>query len=417
MDRIINEVGRWSLYLHRESRGLPAAEPWDPAPLKIADEVFEVLYSGEAGALPETRRDRHFSDWAEAIHSACRALPAFGRLAAEVRGDALAAALATETLLDELRPDEPAKPEPQLRRALTTGCTRASGRVEELRDVTDGLSGLGFGSSPGSSTPADGDACRKLASRLLQDDRLKRIGSLAGRFKRIAAAKRRQKVKHGADEVADIEQGGDIARMLPIELAKLRHPRLRPLILRDLMERKALQYRLSGSERLGKGPMICCIDKSGSMEDGEKDIFATAVALALMEIAQLERRPFGLICFDDGVRFEALVRPGEALPAEALFVRPSGGTDIAGAVARGLQLIAENPGQMRKADVVIITDGASATDAAAELRAQAEQLGVAVLGVGIDVAPDALTPWCDEIEVVHSTDELDSKTAEMLFAR
>ena len=42
----------------------------------------------------------------------------------------------------------------------------------------------------------------------------------AGRFKRIAAAKRRSKVRHGADEIADIEQGADLGRLLPSELAK-----------------------------------------------------------------------------------------------------------------------------------------------------------------------------------------------------
>jgi Mg-chelatase subunit ChlD len=415
--RLIADTSKWALFLHRDARGLNAAELSDGALLQFGDELFTRLYQGELEHLPVEQRSREFGEWANQLHATCDGLPAFGRLAAEVRGDAVGAAIATEELLDVLGP-EPSQPQPPTlaHRQLQGGCNSAAAAVEEFRDTAEGLSGVFFGRGVGVHQASDGAAYRELATRLKGDTRLRRIALLAGRFRRIAATTRRQRVRHGADEVSDIEHGGDIARLLAVELSKLSHPHLRLSLLRDISEKQAMQYRLSGSEKLGKGPLVVCIDKSGSME-GDNDIFATATALAILKIAQAERRSFALLCFDSGILFEAVVRPGETLPAEALFVRPSGGTEIGGVVARGLQLIAENPGQLRKADLVLVTDGASATNAAAELRARALQMGVTVLGVGINVEPSALEPWCDEIEVVHSTDQLDSKTAEMLFAR
>jgi len=128
------------------------------------------------------------------------------------------------------------------------------------------------------------------------------------------------------------------------------------LVLRDLMERRCLQYQLTGQEPLGKGPLVVLLDKSGSME-GEKDIWSTAVSLALLEIAQRQRRPFAVLAFESLVRFETLVEPRQELPEQALFVGCGGGTDIAGAVRRRLQLVAEHPGALKKADLVLVTDG------------------------------------------------------------
>src|SRR6185312_10631442 len=112
-----------------------------------------------------------------------------------------------------------------------------------------------------------------------------------------------------------------------VELAGLLHPRRMLALLRDLVESRALQYKLEGSESLGKGPLVVCLDKSGSMA-GAADIWATAVALALLEVAQRQRRPFALLSFDARVKDEVIVAPGEMLPEGALFIGCAGGTDI-----------------------------------------------------------------------------------------
>jgi len=161
--------------------------------------------------------------------------------------------------------------------------------------------------------------------------------------------------------------------------------------------------------------VVVLLDKSGSME-GEKDIWATAVALALLAVAHRQRRPFALLAFESIVRFEVVVEPGGDLPDEALFVGCGGGTDIGAAVGRGLDIIAERPGVMRKADVVLITDGWSDADPAPVLRKRARDLGVTTLGASIAVGIEVLAPWCDQSIAIERLDTLDEKAADQLLA-
>ena len=422
MKRIIYDVARWSIYLHRDARGLPSVDADDHAERRFGDELFERLYAGDAEKLDTNDRDHKLGAWAEEVHATCDALPDFARLSSETRGDAFAAATAIEKLMDELRPKmSQSQPDaPALRRAMRVGCEKASAAVDEAREVTEGLEQVAFGTAAGrghvvgASRP--NSTSRSLAVRIRDDARLRRIALLAGRFKRIAATKHRQKVRHGADEVSDIELGSDVGRLLPSELVRLRHPALKLAMLRDLSERRCLQYALRGSETLGRGPLVVAIDKSGSM-DGPPDVWATAVALALLDVAQRERRPFALLGFDEGIKHEVIVKPGELLPETELFVSCGGGTDIANVMARSLEIIETNPGAMKKADVVLITDGGSSIEQAASLRARAAALGVTILGFGIGVEPASLAAWCDEAHGVLDLDRIDEKSAESLFAQ
>jgi uncharacterized protein with von Willebrand factor type A (vWA) domain len=318
MKRIIYDVPRWHVLLHREARGLASASDRDTPQQQFEDELYDRLYSGDADLLPEKKRNPILREWAEKVHAACDQLPAFTRLVQECKGRPAAAAAAVEALMRELESstESPNTPRQQrhARRRLAAGCEKASAAVDELMETMGALGQVFFQSIPGTGTGLGSDlpisSIRGLAQRLRDDARLRRIALLAGRLKRIAASKQRQKVKHGADEVTDITQGADIARLLPSELSKLGRRTLRLLFMRDLLERQCLQYQLTGAEVLGKGPLVVALDKSGSM-DGPRDVWATALALALLEQAQRENRMFALLLFDAGVKYEAIVKPTE----------------------------------------------------------------------------------------------------------
>src|SRR5919197_4249907 len=236
MRRNIFDVPKWHVIQHRDARGLPLPAANDAPSRRLEDELFERLYAGECERLPEAECVPALRAWAERIHASCEALPQFNRLAAECRGDASAAAAAVELLLNEVgelpAPGQPApaaapgSAKDPLRRPLVPACSAASRAVEELRDATEGIAGVGF--APGTSTEhgsaGDGSRALPLAARLRADARLRRIALLAGRMKRIAASKRRARLRHGADEVTDIPQGADLARALPVELARLTDP-------------------------------------------------------------------------------------------------------------------------------------------------------------------------------------------------
>ena len=421
MKRIVFDVPRWHLYLHREARGIEAASPSDPNERRFEDELFERLYAGEGERLPESDWDPNGASWAGRLHEVCSGLPDFERLTSQCRGDADAAAIATEELLRKLGPlNSDAGDDAASRAAIRSGCARAAEAVEHFRESASGVEGVSFGrkagTGSGTSSPRSGGRARALASRLRQDDRLRRIALLAGRFKRILARKRRERVRHGADELTDIELGSDLPRLLPSELARLNHPTLRLAMLRDLTERRCLQYRLEGAESKGRGPLVVCVDKSGSM-DGQADIWATAVALALLDVAQQERRPFSLLCFDDRIRYQAYVEPGGKLPEEALFVSCSGGTDVSICVGAALEVIQTATGAMSKADIVLITDGESDSTIAPALRERAGRMGVSILGFGIGIPPAALEPWCDEVHAVREVNRLEEDVAGSMVGR
>ncbi len=116
------------------------------------------------------------------------------------------------------------------------------------------------------------------------------------------------------------------------------------------------------------------------------------------------------------MKFEAVVNPGEPLPQEGLFTACAGGTEIGVAMTRGLELIRDNPGPLKKADIVLITDGGSDAGSAPKLREEAKSLDVTTIGLGIGVEREWLEPWCDDIQVIQDLTGIDSSSAERLFA-
>ena len=417
MLRLVHDVPRWHVYLHREARDLPSVQQDDTAVRKLEDELFDRLYAGPSEVVG-SNADEPLAQWAQRIHTLAAELPAFERLSNECIGDADASATAVEKLLEALTPHlrspADAMQPAQLRRTMNVACEKTSESLEKQREAVEGLGGVGFGSSPSQPSSSNGASPRRLAQRLKNDQRLARIAHLAGRFRRIAAAKQKTKVRHGADEITDIELGSVISRLVPSELAQFAHPTMRRALLARLVEDRATQYRLSGTHALGRGPIVVCLDKSGSM-DGPKDTWATAVALALLDVAQRQRRAFALLGFDESVKSEVHVDAGGQLPEAALFTNCSGGTNIAVVLARALNIVRESTTSLKEADVVLITDGESDRQDAPLVRHVAQQFGVTIIGLGIGVAVDALNPWCDEAHAIHRLDAVEDAAAEALF--
>lgn len=438
MKRLRLDVPRWHIYQHRESRGLEGVDKSDGKRVQFEDELFDRLYSGEVEVLPESKQDAKLAPFSQKVHETCNNLPAFQRLSKQVKGDAAMAGMAVEQLMVDLAPmfnDEakntqngPVQPLPPdmnkkvqeaMRRTVNKAVEKAQKTVEEVAEASEALEAIAFGYQPGTDT-ADhtrqaGERVRQLANQLQTNPNMKRFVELVGRFRRIAATKAKQKVRHGVDEITDIVQGDDLARLLPTETARLMNPLRKLAFFRDLFERSLLQYSLTGVEPKGKGPMIVCLDKSGSM-NGLPDEWATAVALALGDLAIRDGRVFAMLSFDTAILHEAIVKKGEKLPAEVLDVDCNGGTDIDVAFARAMQIIIENPGQMNKADIVMITDGGSHQGQTKALRELAALHGVQSFGVAIGVNAECLKPWCDNVETVTDISRIDDKLATKLFA-
>jgi uncharacterized protein with von Willebrand factor type A (vWA) domain len=289
-------------------------------------------------------------------------------------------------------------------RAVGKAVAEAGKEVNELRDSCAAL-GMGAG-QPGSNDPR---AIAALFKRVRNDPALKKISELAGRFRRVAQSKQRQKVTHGLDDVVGVEPGGEIGRLLPSELAKLAVPELELDTLRRIVERQALCREHHSVEPVGKGPIICVVDESGSME-GVRAHTAKALALALAWIARQQHRWCGLIAYSGGSGERLLALPpgrwDETKLCDWLSEFIGRGSDLDVPIAELPRMYTEIGAPAGITDLVMVTDARCRIPAELkkyflDWRIIAQVRAVALV---INNPPGDLASVCDE---VHQVPDLD----------
>ncbi len=294
--------------------------------------------------------------------------------------------------------------------------------------------GGGYQSSPGRQI--------ELGKRLAGNDKLKKLAAMVGRMKHHALALRRKNFERTDDEVFEVGLGAELSRLLPHELLSLQHPVLRQDFIRRFVDNELLQYDLRGVEAQGKGPLIVCLDGSSSMQ-GDKEVWAKALTLTLLEIARRERRRFRAICFSSAdaplysvdlntrVRYEADM--DKVLELAEYF--PGGGTDFEKPLDAALGCIKEETcpastrqgrthflfreSRFQRGDIVFITDGECRVHAdwAERFTTEKNALGFSLFSILIDVGTSSLgslKPFSDKITTVS---QLTSKEAGDVFVK
>lgn len=287
-------------------------------------------------------------------------------------------------------------------RAVGRAVAEAGKEVGELHEAAEAL-GLGPG-SPGSNDPR---AVAALFKRVRSDPALRRICELAGRFRRVAQSKQRMKQTHGLDDVVGVEPGGDIGRLLPVELSRLALPELELDTLRRIAERQAACREHHAVEPVGKGPVVVALDESGSME-GAKIHTAKALALALAWVARHQRRWCALVAYsgDSGERLLPLP-PGrwdESRLADWLAAFIGRGSDIDVPVREMPRMYRELGAPAGVTDLIFVTDAKCRLPAEVKnhflewKRASQARLVTLV----IDNPPGDLAHVSDEVHTVRS---------------
>lgn len=250
-----------------------------------------------------------------------------------------------------------------LRQASRQAISGVQKTVENLDSAMEGFA-AGYGTDegqPGGKRPTAKEKIQ-LAARLNQRPNMRQLADLAGRMRRLAMATQRVKVNHAPEEVDQIEQGNDLTKLLPSELALLAAPRLRPLFAIKYAEHALMQYRLKGREKQGRGPIIVAVDESGSMS-GDKDTWAKAVTLGLLAIANKQKREFVVMQFSSECDLRVLrFEKGQATYNDTLDIAEhffSGGTAYEPWMNKAMDLITKASEQdaLKRADVIIISDG------------------------------------------------------------
>jgi len=256
---------------------------------------------------------------------------------------------------------------------------------KEAQEITEDLNnvrrifGKNAGKEPGTLT-----FLSELANEIIKKRVNMRIIEVAGkiidRMPMFVKIKKERDV-HG-DELSGYRLTKNIEKALPREIA---------------LPDEIFYYKLASSGFLSREKMIVkegayyvLIDKSGSM-DGEKTIWARAVALALLKLAREKRRKFFMRFFDFQVYDLADDSNLEKILTMILTTKSDGGTNIDRALntaLRDLEKLKEYTNT-----IIIITDGEDKVSTKAE---DLKKYNASLVAVMIDGRNDNLKKLAEE---------------------
>ena len=206
-------------------------------------------------------------------------------------------------------------------------------------------------------------------------------------------------------ETRGVRRSERVARMLPAEAMLLLHPRLRLVWHARRAERTLLTYedddrmlevvhvptpawrpsaRSVADRRREMGPMLVCVDTSGSMRGGAEAV-AKAVVLEAVRTAHAQKRACHVFAFSgpEEVVESELGVDADGVQRLAQFMGQSfhGGTDIGAPLERVLAKLDERDWQL--ADLLIASDGefGATPTLAADIRRAKEAKGLRIQGV------------------------------------
>ena len=303
--------------------------------------------------------------------------------------------------------------------ALRTGLRQACrGALDDSMERSREVQALGCW-SPSGALAVSVQLKAELAGRLAKSEKLRLLAREAGRFKRMALEKQASRVEHGADELHDVGLGREVARLLPLELAKLADPELETWFDLGWSEGQLLEYQLEGKDTLGEGPMVVLLDQSSSME-GPPEIWSKALALGLLQVATVQRRSCRVVHFNSGVVRQDDFGPGEVEPGrlvEAMATFDGGGTDFGPPLNAAIDAIDTSP-PLAKADVVLVTDGESDVSDALEERwsrlRTAREVSAYGVFLGSGSMPSSLTRLTDKQYLLDDFDTDERIAGELL---
>jgi len=206
-------------------------------------------------------------------------------------------------------------------------------------------------------------------------------------------------------ETRGVRRSGRVARMLPAEAMLLTHPRLRLVWHARHAERTLLTYedddrvdevvrhevptwrpttRREPGKKMEMGPMLVCVDTSGSMAGGAEAV-AKAVVLEAVRTAHAQKRACHVFAFSGPGEVIDMALSVDEGGVERLtrFIGQgfAGGTDIGAPLERALAMLEEESWQL--ADLLVASDGefGATPEVAAQVARAKEERGLRIQGV------------------------------------
>lgn len=254
-----------------------------------------------------------------------------------------------------------------------------AGDDQRIRDIF-GTSARLWDREAGTVVPIDWPLLEHYAALLREEPSLVELARLLGRGRVsrrdspapvpvIQTVERSETLALGRSEVRGIAMSSDVGALLPSEVALLAHPETQALFDWRFAEgklltldyhtregrRRSVRVRRMRRPPLDLGPIILCVDASGSMAGTPEEV-AKAISLAVArEALEAGRRVFVITFSDRQTTFEATDIPS-CLPELTAFLGLTfrGGTELRGALHLALDRVEEEA--YRNADILVVSD-------------------------------------------------------------
>ena len=259
-----------------------------------------------------------------------------------------------------------------------------------------------------------------VASELRKLKKIDKLSEMVGRFRKSASNLQKKKTKEEGQEIYGVELGNEIHKVLPSEKLFLANEKTKRSFYKKYYQKELLSYKHKNSRVSSKGPIICCIDTSTSME-GDHEIWSKSVAMALMDIAHKQRREFVAILFSYRVGEVIEFNKNKVEPKKIYSLATSfygSGTNFVEPLTEALKLI--NEARYKYADIVFITDGEAPIDDEfiEDFNKQKEDKQFRMITVNVSDKIEAALNSINDTQMLLSdlTDETVEETNEVLFS-
>lgn len=219
-----------------------------------------------------------------------------------------------------------------------------------------------WGLNDGKMTADSYDEKIEVAIKLKGLKKVKKISEMAGRFKASASNLQKKRSKEEGQEICGVVLGNEIHKMLPSEKMLLANKHTKKSFYKKFHQKELMSYKHKNNRIQSKGPIICCIDTSTSME-GELEVWSKSIAIALLDIALKQKRDFVGIIFSykvgQVIEFDKRkIEPKKMYDLATGFI--GSGTNFVEPLTESIKLI--NTARYKYADIIFITDGKAPID-------------------------------------------------------
>jgi uncharacterized protein with von Willebrand factor type A (vWA) domain len=358
---------------------------------KFAGELFSRMYSSDG--IRRLKDVPYWNEWAETAHGIVDELPEMDVLRSQVEYDQMLSAFAAATvagsvyerlphegetqdleelenqlqgcedmrsmldpdsdtsvldeaqqqiqeMIDEAKSKMP-KLEQSTKQSMRSGIREAIKQAsEEVEAVSAAVKVCGMDSA--SLAKDDNKRFIKLATAMHNDKHLQELIKLAGKLINMYTSMKRKSPFYARTELSGITMGNHIERALMSEMVP------EEIFAYKFITNSLLEHEIKSREDMTRGPVVVCIDMSGSMS-GEPELMAKAIALAIYNRLKAENRTMAACLFN----YDVVQELHEDNILGFLLHRANGGTRIGAALNWALKKINEQP----DADLILITDG------------------------------------------------------------